>query len=97
MTLGGGKDFLIMAWNTEPSPAAAPTHWEICYKAGKLNPRPTCWTGSKKETIENPNGLSGGQLKFTGLKSDKWYTFKVRAKYTHAWKSIGHLQVKTLK
>ena len=75
--------------------------WEVCWKLGRYNPTPTCSDFANHESFAG-NQQSSGTYTIPGLKSDRWYTFKVRAKSIKnngkaqtSYRYVGHVQVKT--
>ena len=75
--------------------------WTVCWKAGRLNPLPACGSDEQQVTVAGNNGTSG-QYTISGVRSDRWYTVKVRAQYRKAnggtqvfSRLVGKAQVKT--
>jgi hypothetical protein len=82
-------------------PTEQVVQWTVCWKAGRLNPLPACGSDEQQVYVPGNNGTSG-QYTIHGLRSDRWYTVKVRAQYKKAnggtqvfSRFVGKAQVKT--
>jgi hypothetical protein len=75
--------------------------WQICWKQGRFNPRPTCAIDENQIDI-NGNNSNIGTHTVTGLTANRWHTLKVRARYRKSnggtqvfWRYIGKVEIKT--